>query len=54
MKIKNDLIDWSNNDLSKFSYPNDSGLRGLFIAELDDIAWLFNLRGSDTEFSPMF
>jgi len=54
MKVKNDLMNWGKKDIELKVYPNDAGLRGIFIVELDDIAWLFNLRASDTEFSPMF
>ncbi|KAH8889541.1 Creatinase/aminopeptidase [Thozetella sp. PMI_491] len=28
--------------------------RGLVVSELDEIAWLFNLRGSDIDFNPVF
>jgi len=54
MEIKNDLIKWSKRDLQLKVYDHDIGLRGVFVVELDDIAWILNLRGSDTEFSPMF
>lgn len=35
----------------------DSGQTGnlaLYLAKLDDIAWLLNLRGTDIEFNPVF
>ena len=32
----------------------DYGAQWHFISTLDDIAWLFNLRGSDVEFNPVF
>lgn len=31
----------------------DAGADAMFIASLDEIAWLFNLRGSDVEFTPV-
>lgn len=33
---------------------NDLGCYGLVVSQLDDIAWLLNLRGSDVEFNPVF
>ncbi len=33
---------------------NDGGADAHFISTLDDIAWLFNLRGSDVEYNPVF
>lgn len=33
---------------------NDKGADWHFIATLDDIAWLFNLRGSDVSYNPVF
>ncbi|MDZ3990918.1 aminopeptidase P family protein [Pseudomonas sp. Teo4] len=33
---------------------NDKGVDWHFIATLDDIAWLFNLRGSDVSYNPVF
>ncbi|MGI9024920.1 MAG: aminopeptidase P family protein [Burkholderiaceae bacterium] len=32
----------------------DAGADAHFISTLDDIAWLFNLRGSDVEYNPVF
>lgn len=36
------------------SILNQTVKKAVFIIELDDIAWILNLRGSDTEYSPMF
>lgn len=40
-------------EMIRTSLKND-GLDGTVVAALDEIAWLFNLRGNDVDFNPVF